>query len=107
MKIGKYVKAPAERHRYILDYSEWLDTGEKVAGTTFTLTNDRDPDLGPPVPPDSDIFIDGTLVAADGLSTMFFVNTGVAGVTYTVSALTTTTGSQIKEDQIVFVVKEP
>ena len=38
MNLGKYYKAPDERKRYSIDYSDWLDTAERLSSVTFQVT---------------------------------------------------------------------
>lgn len=95
MKLAKFLKTPAERKRYTIDYSEWLDTGETVASITFTVT---------PVTA-STLEIDAYLIATPATSVAFFANYGDLGSNYTVDVVMTTSGGQIKEDQILFNVR--
>lgn len=95
MKLAHFIKSPSERKRYSLDYTDWLDTGETVTGITFSVSPTTTTTLA----------IDAYTISTDGLSVAFFANYGDTGSTYTVDVLTTTSGGQIKEDQIVFQVK--
>jgi hypothetical protein len=95
--IGKYVKAPEERKRYQIDYDGWLDVGETLSGVTFGVI----PATGLP------IAVDGVAIAAGARSVAFYVSAGDDGVTYTVLATATTSGGQIKEDQVHFIVRDP
>lgn len=96
MKLGKFTKTSVERKRYALDYSDWLDTGETVSSVTFTVTpTDTTP-----------LVVDANSISSAGTVVAFFVNYGTTGTTYTVDIQITTSGGQIKEDQVLFVIKD-
>ena len=94
MKLAKYQKTPAERKRYTLDYTDWLDTGETVSAVVFA------------VDPTGVLFIDSYSIVGSGRQVVFYANAGATGVSYTADVRITTSTGQIKEDQIVFVVKD-
>jgi hypothetical protein len=95
--IGKFVKAPEERKRYSIDYSDWLSDSELILGVTFEVT----PSDG------STAVVDAIAVTPGGSGVAFYVSAGDDGVTYTVLATATTSGGQIKEDMILFIVRDP
>lgn len=96
MKLGRFTKQPAERKRYAIDYSDWLDTGETISTVSFV-----------PSPIGSGgLEIDAYSIASPATSVVFFANYGVSGTTYTVTVTVTTSGGQIKEDEILFAVRE-
>lgn len=97
MKLGSFTKTPVERKRYSLDYTDWLDTGETLSTSTFTVS----PSTGA-----TPLVVDANSFDATSKQLLFFVNYGVDGVTYTVDVLVTTSGGQTKEDQVLFVVRE-
>lgn len=96
MRIGKFFKTSTERKRYKIDYDPWLDTGEKVSTVTYEVTNATTP-----------VTVENSQVAADGRSVSFFVAGGADGQNYEVLVTMTTDGGQIKEDEILYVVKDP
>lgn len=96
MKLGKFTKTSVERKRYALDYSDWLDTGETVSSVVFAVT----PAGATP------LVVDANSISASGTTVVFFVNYGATGTTYTLDVQITTSGGQIKEDQILFAVKD-
>lgn len=98
MKLGRFIKTPAERKRYSLDYSEWLDTGETVTGATFAIT---------PTGTATPLVVDASSISASGTEVVYFVNYGTDGTTYTLDVVVTTSGGQTKEDQVLFSVREP
>lgn len=91
MLLGTKFKAPLDVKRYVIDYTDWLDTGETLVSVVFT--------------PDSGITITGDAVS--GASAVFFVNGGVAGTTYNLDVQVTTTVGQVKDDHVVFEVVAP
>jgi NADH/NAD ratio-sensing transcriptional regulator Rex len=96
MKLAKFTKSPAERKRYQIDYSEWLDTGELVQSVVFTVS----PSTGT-----TPLEIDAFLIGTPATDVEFFANLGDDGIGYTVNVVMTTDGGQIKEDQVLFSVK--
>jgi hypothetical protein len=97
MKLGTFTKTPAERKRYSLDYTDWLDTGETISTATFSVT---------PTTGATPLIVDASSIDPGGKQVVFFVNNGVDGTTYEVEALVTTSGGQTKEDQVNFLVKD-
>lgn len=97
MKLGSFTKTPVERKRYSLDYTDWLDTGETLSTSVFTIT----PSTG--VAP---LQVDASSFDATSKQLLFFVNYGDDGATYTVDVQVTTSGGQTKEDQVQFVVRD-
>ncbi len=96
MKLARFTKAPGERKRYSVEYSDWLDTGETLSGASFAST----PVTGSP------LVIDAVAIAPSGTQVVFYANGGLTGTTYTSEITVTTSGGQIKEDQILFSVRE-
>lgn len=95
--LGKYVKQPTERKRYQINYSNWLDTGEGVSVVAFSVDKVTTPPL----------VVDDVMNTPDGKGVQYYVSGGVNGTQYVVTAeLTTTTGPQVKEDEIYFSVRE-
>lgn len=97
MKLGIFTKTPVERKRYSLDYSDWLDTGETITERMFSVS---------PIANSSSLTIDASLISGDGKSLSFFVSLGEDDVTYTVDVQITTSTGQVKEDQVLFAVKD-
>lgn len=94
MRLGSFIKTPAERKRYSIDYSEWLDTGETLATATFQVT----PSTGT-----SPLIVDA--VSSNTTTVVFFVNYGENSKQYTIDVKVTTSGGQLKEDTVLFTVR--
>lgn len=98
MPLKKYVKAAGERKRYSIDYSEWLDTGETLSGVVFTIPGNS---ISAP------LVVDDVMVEPDNTGVQYYVSGGVDGTNYEVIATATTSVLQIKEDSILFSIREP
>lgn len=91
--LGKFFKTPAERKRYSVDYADWLDTDEEVSSAEFTVT------------PSGELEIDAYSISDSGGELIFFANAGEDQAEYVVTVKVTTSGGQVKEDQILFEVQ--
>ena len=100
MSLSRYTKAALERKRYSIDYTSWLDAGELVTSVVFTVLNNT---VSTP------LVVDGVQVLPTNLGVQYYVSGGVDGTTYQVLATmnTNSTGPQIKEDVVLFVIREP
>lgn len=96
MLLGRFQQTPLERKRYTIEYSDWLDTGETVTSTDFSVETNTDTPL---VVDDVAVDIDGTLV-------VFYVSGGEADADYKVLALIGTSGGQDKEDSIIYAIRD-
>lgn len=96
MKLGSFTKTPVERKRYTIDYNDWLDTGETLATSVFSVS---------PTTGTAPLQVDASLFSVDGKELMFFVNYGDDDVTYIVNVQVTTSGGQTKQSQVVFAVR--
>jgi hypothetical protein len=95
--LGKYFKAPVDVKRYTIDYSNWLDAGELVSTTSFTVT-----------PQDaSPVIITGIALNTAATGIVFYASGGIAGSTYTALVTMASSGGQTKEDAILFIVRTP
>lgn len=98
MPLKKYVKATNERKRYSIDYSDWLDVGELLTDVAFTIPTNN---ITTP------LVVDDVAIMPDGLGVQYYVSGGVDGEQYEVVAIATTSGAQIKVDDLLFTVREP
>ena len=98
--LAQFLKAPGERKKYTVDYSQWLSDGEQIASVVFGVTRqDGVSNLMPTA-----LVVDGSSIA--GLTyVLFYVSGGVANVDYEVLVTMTTTQGQIKQDMIVYNVQ--
>ena len=95
MTLGKYTQTPTERKRYLVDFTEWLDTGETVVGFSSSSTP---ADATPAI-------IDNFVIAGNGLSVSIYVSGGILGTNYRIDTLATTSGGQVKEGTILFSIR--
>ena len=96
MRLGSFVKTPIERKRYAIDYSEWLDTGETLSTVVYTI----------PVVTTPPLVVDASSISSANTVAVFFTNGGLNGRQYTVEVVATTSGGQIKEDTVLFTVRD-
>jgi len=92
-RLGKYVKAPADRKKYRLDYNDWLDTAERIETVSFSAV------------PSGELHCADWSIDQNGRGVEFFVGGGHTEVTYTVLVVITTSGGQTKEDSVLFLVR--
>ncbi len=98
-RLGTFEKTPAERKRYSIYYGDWLDTDETISSAAFAVT----PEL---VTPGVDLAVDEQSIDTDGVTLVFYVSAGVDLVDYTINVKATSSGGQIKEDELVVLVRE-
>lgn len=97
MALSKFIQLVGEKKRYEIDYSDWLDTGEHISTVTFSASPTTTPAL-----------VGDTLIINPGnTSATFMVSGGTSDNTYKLLITMTTTGGQIKEDVVLFTVREP
>lgn len=97
MILGKYFKAPVDRKRYTIDYSDWLDAGELISTCVYSVS-----------PADAGtIVIDGNVINPDAKGVTFYASAGVEGTTYKTFVTMTSSNGQVKEDTIQYTVKAP
>lgn len=93
MILNKFRKVPADRKRYVVDYADWLNSGETVSSVTLEGN----------VPADN-FYVDAFTVDTGGLQVIFYISGGVSGSTYSVTVTATTSLAQVKQDKVTFVV---
>lgn len=96
MKLAKYVKQSTERKRYVVDYTDWLDTGETLTLASLAVS----PATTPP------LVVDASAIGTDNKTVVYFVNGGLDGRTYTITLTATTSVGQVKEDEITFSIRD-
>ena len=92
MRLGSFTKTPAERKRYAVDYTDWLDITESLQNVTFAVT----PATTTP------FVVDAVSTNPANTTVVFFVSGGDTGKQYTVDVKAYTTGGQTKEDIVLF-----
>ena len=97
MPLTRYVKAEGERKRYRIDYSEWLDTGETLSDVVFTIPVNTTPPL----------VVDDVMIEPDPTGVQYYVSGGIDDSNYEVVVTATTSGAQIKIDDLLFTIREP
>jgi hypothetical protein len=95
MSIGKFIKSPAERKRYTIDYSNWLDTTETVASVTYAVT---------PVEAGGLVVDSSSVTPTTGI---FYISLGNLSSAYTITATMTSSANQIKQDTIAVIIRIP
>lgn len=93
MRLGRYRQAEADRKRYEIVYSDWLNLEERIYNTV--IVENANPD---------GFIVDGYLINPDGKSVAFYVSGGIAGGEYDVTVRIETTLQQVKEDWVTFAV---
>lgn len=96
MRLGSFTKTPAERKRYAIDYSEWLDVTETLHDVTFVVT----PTTTTP------FVVDAVSTNTANTTVVFFVSGGDTSKQYTVDVKAYTSGGQTKEDTVLFNVRD-
>lgn len=97
-RLGTFEKTPAERKRYSIYYGDWLDTGETISSAAFTVTPT-------PLAIAVDLEVDASSIDTGGTTVKFFVNYGVNLLDYTIKVRATSSGGQVKEDELVVLVR--
>jgi len=92
MKLGSYIKSPTEHKQYVIDYSKWLEDGETLVSSVFSVSP-------------SDMTVDTVVIDGTGTLLSFFVTAGTNAVYYVVTVQVTTSIGQVKEDTVHFNVR--
>lgn len=94
MILSHYIKQPADRVDYDIEYSDWLSQGDSPASAVAIVS---------PV-------VAGGLVAdapvITGTRVKVFTSAGVNGATYKVTVTTTTAQGRIKQDEFQVRVRD-
>lgn len=95
MRLAKFTKQPSERKRYVVNYTDWLDTGETLTDVTFSVSPTTT----------SPLLVDASALSTDNRSVSLFVSGGLHAQNYEVTMVATTSGGQIKEDELFFSIR--
>lgn len=90
MKLGKFIKEPADVLDYDVDFSEWIPSSDSIA--TATPTADTGITLG--------------LTTITGNTVKQWVSGGTDGATYKITLTVTTTGGRTKQVEFHIKVKD-
>lgn len=85
--LGKFVHTPVDRKRYIIDYSDWLNSGETLTAASFQSV----PNTGTPAVVDANTLTSATVP--------LFVSGGDDGIQYQILVTVTTSLGQTKQDE--------
>lgn len=91
MRLGSFIKQPVEVIDYDIDYSQWLTVGDNVESCVVTVDT-------------AGLDIDATFINDPRVK--IWVSGGVNGVTYKVTATTTTADGRVKQDEFRVKVKD-
>lgn len=94
--LEKFIKTSNETTRHVISYDEWLDTGEQLEEPISITVRGNNTSLD----------VDQWLLSDDKRSLSFFAEGGDDGVTYEVVVLVSTTGGQVKEVLLVFLIRD-
>lgn len=93
MRLARFQKTSVERIKYTIDYTEWLDQSELLSGVTL-------------VPDDPALVVDGYLLNDDKTQVSYFVSGGQSGMSYTLHTKAQTSAGQLKEDYVLYFIKD-
>lgn len=93
MILGRLNQTVGDRRRYVIDYSQWLDSGVTCASAVFTVTGS------------TSATVDTNTIVADKV--IFFLNNGLLNEVFTVNVAMTDSRGEIKHDTLQFTVVAP
>ncbi len=89
-KLGKYAKTPNDNKRYVIEYDDWLDSGETISSYDFTIS----PTTATP------LTVGSVSIVGSSKQLEIFIGGGEDGEDYTVVVQITTSDTQVSEDLI-------
>lgn len=92
MILDRKPQTVGNRRKYIVDYSQWLDTGITLTAGTATTTS---------------LTATVDTVSHTNTTLVFFVNNGALNEIFTVALQITDSNSEVKNDTVEFVVVAP
>lgn len=95
-KLGRVIQQPNENLRRLLDYSRWLEEGEVITEVAVSIS----PTTTPP------FVIDSIVIGPDGDRFAYYAHGGEDGEDYVATFSITTSVAQVKEDEVLFGVRE-
>lgn len=95
-KLGRVVQQPNENLRRLAKYDAWLEPGEVIEQVAVSI-------LPVTVPP---FVVDTIVIGPDGDRFAYYAHGGVDGEDYVATFTITTSVEQVREDEILFGVRE-
>ena len=95
-KLGRVVQQPNENLRRLAKYDSWLEAGELITEVAVAIL----PATTPP------FVIDSIVIGPDGDRFAYYAHGGVDGEDYEATFTVTTSVEQVREDEILFGVRE-
>jgi hypothetical protein len=95
-KLGRIVQQPNENIRRLAKYDRWLEEGERITNVEVSVL----PVTSPP------FVINNIVIGPDSDRFAYYASGGVGGEDYTATVTITTSIAQVREDELLFGVKE-
>lgn len=95
MRLGRYQQQPGEKLKRIIDLTQWLEADETITDLEIVVTPETDPELE----------VTSAVVDPGGKKFAYWLQGGVTNTTYVVQ-FTSTTQTQIREDEVEIEVEE-
>lgn len=95
-KLGRVVQQPNENKRRLLNYSRWLEEGERITDVSVVVTPTTD----------TPFEVDSIVIGPDADRFAYYAHGGEDGEDYTATFTITTSVGQTREDEVLFGVKE-
>lgn len=97
--LGKFVQTSHEKKERVLDYSQWLGAGETISSLAFVVTPVGNSTQIAPV-------VATATLNTPAVSANMLLSGGDNGAQYKIVITATTSATQIKQDEIILVVKD-
>jgi hypothetical protein len=105
--LGKYWQTPSENKRYVIDYTDWLDSVSGELLTSVAFVGVPITPLPVPVPPALNVPLAFAFTLdPTSMKVFVFVSAGDDGVQYKVLVTINTNAGQIKEDEFLVNIKD-
>lgn len=101
--MNVYEKQPGDTLDYDADFTNWLPEGDIITSATATVTSVNQAAIDDP---DNSLVVIAYAVSDDGRMVKVWVEKGVDGGTYKITATAATEGGRIKETDFRIRVKE-
>lgn len=95
-KLGRVLQQPNENLRRLAKYDAWLEPGELITEVAVSIS----PVTTPP------FVIDNIVIGPDADRFAYYAHGGVDGEDYVATFTVTTSVAQVREDEILFGVRE-